>query len=94
MSTAGTPGTPGAPSLSRQKTFIEDNATILNRETKLAILSRVMMEIYETDPDAVIEVGTEVDIDLDRVEQANPEVLTHIYNMVKARLDALNRTKD
>jgi len=79
-----------APSITRQKSFIVENATILNRETKLAILSVVMMEIGE---EVVMETGTskEVDIDLDSVCSVNAEVLTHIYNIVLARREALNR---
>jgi hypothetical protein len=84
-------GPAGMPSASRQKTFIVENAGVLNRETKLAILSIVMMEIG---PGVATETGSlgakEVDIDLDAVTDKNEEVLGHIYNIVRARLESLN----
>lgn len=78
------------PSLSKQKTFIAENAGILNRETKIAILRIVMQEV---EGKAVMEnSGTkEVDIDLDACAESNEDVIHHIYNMVKARLDSLNQ---
>jgi hypothetical protein len=78
------------PSISRQKSYIEENARVLNRETKLAILSVVMMEIGDS---VVMETGgtREVDIDLDAVARENEEVLGHIYNIVRTRLDSLNQ---
>lgn len=39
------------PSVGRQKSFIMEHAAVLNRETKLAILAIVMMEIVKADPD-------------------------------------------
>ena len=39
------------PSVGRQKSFIMEHAAVLNRETRLAILSIVMMEIVKADPD-------------------------------------------
>jgi hypothetical protein len=86
---AGEPA-PRAPSVGQQKTFIVENASILNRETKLAILSIVMMEIG---PSVVMETGgtKEVDIDLDAVTEANEEVLYHIYNIVQTRREALSQ---
>ena|SRR5271166_543783 len=80
---------PQVPSMGRQKSFIIDNATILNLETKKAILSVVMMEIG---PTVVTESGTakEVNIDLDAVASENEAVLLNIYNMVRARLEVLN----
>jgi hypothetical protein len=79
-----------AVSIGQQKAFIIENATILNRETKLAILSIVMMEIG---PTVVMETGgsRDVDIDLDAVAESNIEVLTHIYNIVQTRRTALSR---
>ena len=76
-----------APSTGQQKTFIVENAVILNRETKLAILAIVMMEIG---PAAIMETGgtKEVDVDLDAV---NEEVIAHIYNIVLTRREALSQ---
>jgi hypothetical protein len=80
--------------------FIVDNAAVLNRETKVAILSIVMMEIGPTVVDGagralrsvVYETGSrEVDIDLDAVCEVNQEVLTHIYNIVHARREVLSQ---
>jgi hypothetical protein len=81
---------PRAPSVSLQKSFIVENASILNRETKLAILSIVMMEIGSS---VVMETGgsKEVDVDLDAVSKTNPEVLAHIYNIVVTRREALSQ---
>ena len=81
---------PGLPSVNRQKEFIVENAGILNRETRLAILNVVMMEIG---PDVVMETNgaREVDIDLDAATAANEEVLGHIYNIVRGRLETLNQ---
>jgi hypothetical protein len=82
-----------APSLSRQKAFIIENVVILNREIKLAILALVRMEVPEAN--AILEVGgdsnAEINIDLDAVEAANPLVVTHVYNMVRARREILNQ---
>jgi hypothetical protein len=85
---AGEP--PRAPSISQQKMFIIDNAGILNHETKIAILSIVMMEIG---PGVIMETGgsKEVDIDLDAVMAVNEEVVRHIYNIVLTRREALSQ---
>jgi hypothetical protein len=79
-----------APNISQQKNFIVENANILNRETKLAILSIVMMEIG---PTVIMETGgaKEVDINLDAATNANEEIITHIYNIVLARRNALSQ---
>jgi hypothetical protein len=78
------------PSTSQQKTFIVENANILNRETKLAILSIVMMEIGSS---VIMETGAskEVDIDLDAIAALNEEVIGHIYNIVLTRREALSQ---
>jgi hypothetical protein len=80
-----------APSVGQQKTFIIENVDILNRETKVAILSIVMMEVG---PGVIMEAGgfeEEVNIDLDAVARTNEDALRHIYNIVAARREALNR---
>lgn len=84
------PAPPRIPSTGQQKTFIIENADILNRETKLAILSITMMEIGAS---VLMETGgaKEVDIDLDAVAMANEDVLRHIYNIVATRREALSR---
>jgi hypothetical protein len=90
------------PSMQRQKTFIIEHASMLNKETKVAILSVVMMEVGEI---AVMQrlkgAGTstdEVDIDLDACSSAEreglligPDVINQIYNIVKARIDSLSQ---
>lgn len=83
-------GSATVPSIEQQKTFIIENASILNRETKLAILSIVMMEVG---PSVVMEPGgaQESDIDLDAVALINEEVITHIYNIIRARRAVLSR---
>ena len=89
-----------APPLGRQKSFIVENAGILDRETKKAVLRLVMMEIGrvassggEADPEprpVVLEQGTtkEVSIDLDNIDSA--EVILQLYNVVNNRRAALN----
>ena len=79
---------PGVP---QQKAYVIANASVLNEETRLAILKIVMMEVG---PSVLLQTkGTrpEVDIDLDAVAETNEEVLGHIYNIVRARLSALNQ---
>jgi hypothetical protein len=74
----------------RKKKFIIENSNILNSTLKKDILSIIMMEIGSA---VIMETNNieEVDIDLDLVEQKNMEVLNHIYNIVKKRLDTLNQ---
>lgn len=94
------------PSLAQQKSFIVDNVAVLNRETKISILSIVMMEIGTSAPGEAgpgeaapahsrpvmyESGGREVDVDLDAVGAINPEVLTHIYNIVHARREQLSQ---
>ena len=86
------------PSIDQQKTFIIQNSGILNRDTQLIILSLVMMEVGATvsTPTGVRNIimatggGREVDIDLDAIAEANGEVLSHIYNIVHTRREALS----
>lgn len=79
----------GMPGLDRQKAFIVENAFLLNLETKKSILRIVMMEVGDS---VLIDVGRrEVDVDLDGLASLNPEVLGHIYNIIRARLALLNQ---
>jgi len=78
------------PTLHRQKKFIIENAHILNKEIKISILSIVMMEIGQN----VISPGIGikgVNINLDMIEEINHEIITHIYNIVQMRLNALSK---
>lgn len=77
-------------SITRKKKFIVENANILNKDIKITILSLVMMEVGHS---VIMETNTkkEVDINLDILEMKNIEVLNHIYNIVKKRLDILNQ---
>jgi hypothetical protein len=78
-----------APTANQRKDFILDNADLLNRKTKITIISIVLMEIG---PSVVSEAaGREVNIDLDAVADISGEVLTHIYNIVLARRRALSQ---
>lgn len=91
-----------SPPTSRQKTFIVENADILDVDTKKAILRIVMMEVgkevtvggvdgraAQTNP-VVLENRTtrEVSINLDSID--TPEVIHHIYNIVSNRRALLN----
>jgi hypothetical protein len=98
-----TPVARGAPPLGRQKSFIVENAGILDSETKKAMLRLVMMEIGRMAPGGgeglggepaprpvVLEQGAtkEVSIDLDNID--NPEVILQLYNIVNNRRASLN----
>jgi hypothetical protein len=75
-------------SLDAKKTFIVENASLLNAEVQRSILRLVIMEVGTDD---VFEAGGArgVDVDLDAVAAANPDVLTHIYNIVRTRREVL-----
>ena len=78
------------PNLNKQKKFIIENSHILNKEIKMSILSIVMMEIGDT----VIypSMGIKgLNINLDDIENINPDIITHIFNIVKNRLETLSR---
>lgn len=73
----------------RKKRFVVENSGILNRDAKLTILSLIMMEIGQS---IIMETNKkEVNINLDLLEEKNIEVLNHIYNIVKKRLDTLSK---
>ncbi len=74
----------------QQMTYIVENASILNNETKKSILSLVMMEVGKS---VLLDSGAakEVNIDLDKLNDINAEVVAHIYNIVLARREALGR---
>jgi len=77
------------PCISKQKKVIIESAGILNKETKLAILNLVMMDIGT---EAIMNSGGSnmVDINLDTIENINKEIIWHIYNIVKARIATLS----
>jgi hypothetical protein len=78
------------PNINKQKKFIVENSHILNKEIKLSILSIVMMEIGES----VIypSMGIKgLNINLDKIEKINSEIITHLYNIVKNRLHVLSK---
>lgn len=77
------------PSIQRQKSYVMENAQFLDRKTNLTILNIVMMEC----PEDAREGGPlkEVNVDLDHIGDTNPDVLGQIYNLVRARIDAINR---
>jgi hypothetical protein len=91
-----TPSPSAAPSLFRQKTFIVENAGILDFEARREILHLVMMEIGRAasapgaDAPVILENLTTgaVSINLDNIEA--PELVLHIYNIVRNRRAALN----
>lgn len=76
--------------MERMKRYIvENNTHILNKEIKLTILNLVMMEVG---PSVIMETNKkEVDINLDLLQERNAEVLKHIYNIIKKRVDTLNQ---
>ena len=86
------------PSINLQKSFIINNASILNKGIQQTILSLVMMEIGPTimidgETCAVVSdtgLPAEANIDLDLVDTISPDDLAHIYNIVLARRKILN----
>ena len=80
--------------LNKQKQFIIENSNILNREIKIAILSIIMME---NGPSVIMENTKSgentkgININLDSIGEINPEILNHIFNIVKTRIDTLNQ---
>ena len=76
--------------LNAQKSYIIKNMNILDIETKKSILNLVMMEIG---PSVVSDtIGMKcVNIDLDEIQKSNTAVITHIYNMVMAKVKSLNQ---
>ena len=76
----------------RQKTFIIENSNILNKEIKIAILSIIMMEIGPSViMDSIQKESKGLNINLDAIGEINPDILNHIYNIVKTRIDTLNQ---
>jgi hypothetical protein len=80
--------TAAVPSPARQKSFIIENAGILDSSTKRAIIAVVMLEVGET---PFVETRDSLDIDLDFVASASEDVLRHVFNIVRARLEALGQ---
>jgi len=86
------------PSINSQKSFIINNASILNKGIQQTILSLVMMEIGTTvtiggETHVVVSdtgLPAEANIDLDLVGIISTDVLAHIYNIVLARRKILN----
>lgn len=78
------------PNINKQKKFIVENSHILNKEIKLSILSIVMMEIGEIVISPSIGIKG-LNINLDKIEKINSEIITHIYNIVKNRLNVLSK---
>ncbi len=74
----------------RKKKFIVENSKNLTKDIKITILSLIMMEVGVS---VIMEtnIKKEIDINLDILEIKNIEVLNHIYNIVKKRLDTLNQ---
>lgn len=79
-------------SLNKQIKYIIENSHILNRDIKITIFSIVMMEL-ENNKNIVSEnVGSPgININLDMIEKIKPEVITHIYNIVKNRVNVLSK---
>jgi hypothetical protein len=80
------------PNLKKQKKFIIENSSILNKDIKITIFSIVMMET-DINKDIISEnIGNQgININLDAIELIKPEIITHIYNIVKNRLDILSK---
>ena len=84
------------PSFESQKTYIVDNASILDKETRKSILCLVMREIGQTverdgETRNVVLVNKETNspsINLEEID--NEEVILHVYNIVKHRRTVLS----
>lgn len=81
------------PNLNNQKKFIIENAYILNRDIKINILSIIIIETEDVQNSIISEnVGMHgVNINLDIIESINPSLITHIYNIIKNRLEFLSK---
>ena len=84
------------PSIGRQKTFIVENAGVLDKVARETILRIVMMEVGRVVPGAGVPVVLEhgaaktPSIDLDALGRHKPEVLRQVYNIVAVRRNLLN----
>jgi len=80
------------PTLKKQKKFIIENSSILNRDIKMTIFSIVMMETDNNKNIVSENMGNQgININLDAIETIKPEIKTHKYNIVKNRLDILSK---
>jgi len=79
-----------APTAERQKNFILQNLSCLDTNTQRLILDLVMREAPELAKEAS-STGPGVDIDLDALCAADPEVLHQLYRIVHARREFLSR---
>lgn len=77
-----------------QKMYIIENAKYLNTKTKIEIGSLVKNEFGYNKPPFVETDNNkkEVNINLDTIEESNPNILNHIYNKVEARVNLLSST--
>jgi len=103
IAAGGTKCAPPKISTARQKTFITDNAGILDKNSTMTILSIVMMEVgpvkTEVRDGAEVSTGRRVvyespkkrgvSIHLDNID--NPGVIDQIYNIVANRRAVLDK---
>jgi hypothetical protein len=77
-------------SVSRQISYIIENAYLLNRNAKSDILRLVMLEYGDNYSSVIMEkAGTkEISINLDKCKK---DLILHVYNIVKSRVDLLNQ---
>lgn len=76
----------------RMKKYIIENSKYLSMDVKKAILGVVMMEVGT---EAVKRSGLrDTEIDLDKCSAKNGDIIRHIHNMVRARLDTLSKNAD
>ena len=94
------------PPVSRQRTYIVENAGILDDDTKKAVLRLVMMEVGQiadtggkaiVGPDGekatrtvVLENGTTGEVSIHLDHIDDEDVILHIYNIVSNRRASLN----
>ena len=82
-----------SPSIQQQKDFIIKNAEFLSKRIKEDIIYLVLMEMGESSSQIITEniQIKEVCINLDMVENKNVDILKHIYNIVLARIQLLDK---
>lgn len=74
-------------SLDGQCSYIIDNSYLLDKTAKLNILRIIMLDT-DSSTSIMEKAGTkEISINLDKCKQ---EVIQHIFNIVKSRVDILN----
>lgn len=79
-------------SLQQQLRFIIDNERTLNRELRIVILTKIIIE-YENEEEKPFWTSStdEPLIDLNKVAERNVDLINQIYNIVYTRREEINK---